>query len=228
MTQYQAHTNLESVRECPFCEEEVLSRGLYVHVYNSDDDAHGPRGEVPDDFSVDDAEITGRREVTVNTPTKYRVDHRRFVCDYCGKTFKGQLGLNVHLGRRSGADDLHPADAEDRDISTFESYPATEDGKLIVTDPSDAEGIHHEEGIIVADQETVDDMERERDGIQHGTMVPLQELERLYLKFIDDAENDRDITPYHAAERVDNIIERYRGQDNSGKAGESESATPSN
>lgn len=204
---YRSHTNLEAVRQCPYCDAKPLSRGLHVHVMNSEDDDHGPRGEVPDGFSVEDAEIVDRKEVTVEKPTKYSVDHHRLVCDYCGQTFKGELGIQVHLDRKAGEDDLHPGEAVDRDLDTFERFPATEDGKIIVTSKEEAEGIDHSEGVIVADEATIAEMESD---VEKQAMVPLGEIEQLYLKFVDDSQNDRDMTAYHAAERVDALIQRYR------------------
>lgn len=199
---YKAHTNLEAVRECPFCGDETLSRGLFVHVFNSSDEEHGPRGEVPDGFSVSEAEVVGHREVEMNNPTKYNVDHHRYVCDYCGSPFKGKLGLQVHLDRKAGKDAVHPREATDREMDTFETFPATEDGKIIVESSAEADALPEDADIVLA--ERVPDEQEETE-----PMVPISELKRLRERFLKDADGDVEVTAYHAAERIESLIEQY-------------------
>ena len=199
--QFKAHKNLEAVRKCPFCGDEVLSRGLFVHVFNSSDEAHGDRGETPDNFSVDDAEIVGHREVTMNNPTKYNVDHHRYVCDYCGDTFKGALGLQVHLERKAGKNTVHPEEAEERDVESFEKFPATEDGKIIVESKEEADILPEDAEIVLAEKLDLD---------KDDPQIPLSEVEALRDRFYKDAEAGAEVTAYHAAERLDEVISKYQ------------------
>lgn len=207
----RAHTNAENVRKCPFCEEEVLSRGLYMHVFNSDNNSHGPRNSVPDDFDPQEAEIVGKRKVNLLNPTEYNIDHRRFICGYCGKVCKGELGLNIHLGRVTG-DENHPEDAKDRDIESFNSFPATEAGEIIVDSEEQAEeleGINADILINESDQPTDELLTEAGDTLEDSNSIPISELKKLRDKFIEDDENNRNVSAYHASERINNLIEDY-------------------
>jgi hypothetical protein len=207
----RAHTNTEDIRQCPHCDKEVVARGLYAHVYNSDDAVHGPRDSVPEGFDVSDAEVVGSREITVRNPTEYSVDHRRVVCDYCDKTYRGAMGMKIHLGRKAGKDDAHPADAADRDPESFDSYPATDDGAIVVDTDAEAEALDAVDAdVLVAEgdgsAEVLLDEAREA---ADAPAVPLSDLKALRDKFLDDDEQGRHMSAYHAAERVEQLIERH-------------------
>lgn len=44
---------------CMFCNETHPGRGMKQHVRWTADDGHGPRGEVPDDYELEDCERVG-------------------------------------------------------------------------------------------------------------------------------------------------------------------------
>lgn len=214
MTQTKSHTNKETVRKCPYCEEEVLSRGLHAHVFNTEGSGHGPRDSTPDNFEVKDAEIVGTRSVTMVNPTEYNVEHRRYVCDYCNNSFRGKLGMKIHLGRKAGKDEVHPEDADERDPESFESYPATESGEILVETEEEAEDLEIDDPILVSpegieepsDVSTIDDFSESPDEFESL----LSDLEQLHERFLQEDEEDRQITPYHAAERIERLLEEYR------------------
>lgn len=108
--QYRTHTNKEKKVKCPYCDSVLTSRGLYQHVWRSDDDAHGGHKEVPDDWEETEPEVVGEGEVSVHVPTSKEYDHERSTCKYCGEKFKGTHGLAVHLSRVD--DSVHPDDAD--------------------------------------------------------------------------------------------------------------------
>lgn len=108
MSQTVPEGRIEPVVSCPYCDEPVLRRSLFGHVSVFDDEAHGERGTVPDDFDSQQPEpadyLTVRaREEPVDTES-------RILCRHCHNTFNGKHGLEVHLGMKRG-DSNHPEDA---------------------------------------------------------------------------------------------------------------------
>jgi hypothetical protein len=94
----------EIVKECPCCGEGHFARSLYNHVAYSDDEEHGARGEVPENFTVAEAKTLGRREITYK---ESKPDTEAVRCKFCGEDFRGQHGLRIHLSQTT-PDPEHP------------------------------------------------------------------------------------------------------------------------
>ncbi len=109
---YRQHTNEENLVKCPYCGDEKRSRGLYLHIFRSSDEAHGGHKDVPDTWERDkeNLEVVGQKELTLNVPTNKEYDHELLLCKYCGEKFKGTHGLSVHLSRVE--DSVHPKDTK--------------------------------------------------------------------------------------------------------------------
>lgn len=128
------YTSNEPVRECMYCDEEHAGRGMFNHVRLSSDAEHGDRGDVPPSFDIEQCNVVGEAPITVNRRSDYQIDHDRYVCNYCGQSFKGKSGLGVHLRRVD--DMLHPEieDSSDIDYTEHFKFPATEDGRILIPD----------------------------------------------------------------------------------------------
>lgn len=109
---YKQHTGEEDLVKCPYCEDEKRSRGLYLHVYRSGDEAHGGHKDLPDTWERDkeNLEVVGQEETTVNYPSSIDFNNELLLCKWCGERFKGTHGLATHLGRID--DDTHPKNAK--------------------------------------------------------------------------------------------------------------------
>jgi hypothetical protein len=109
-----SHENDERTVRCPVegCDSEQLARALHLHVRQSKGDGHGPRGEIPDDVSLDDAETVGTETVEMEYPTERDTEQEARLCPYCGQTFTGSHGVKIHLGQVAGRHN-HPEDAAD-------------------------------------------------------------------------------------------------------------------
>lgn len=101
-------SQIRPVVECPYCDEKIFRNALYGHVSATQDEAHGPRGTVPDDY--EDIEPNIVEYVHVRPREKKAPKEERVLCRYCYKTFNGKHGLEVHIGMRAGDED-HPDDA---------------------------------------------------------------------------------------------------------------------
>lgn len=81
------------------------------------DAAHGERGEVPDDFDAEEAEVVGTVPITTRVHNKVP-ENERVRCKYCDETFKGYHGLKTHLAML-GEDEQHPADSIEQPIESL-------------------------------------------------------------------------------------------------------------
>jgi hypothetical protein len=109
--------HLETVKECPYCGDNLLSRSLHGHVLLTSGKGHGERGEIPEDFDADTAKVVGKVPITTTVPNKVP-DDERIRCKYCDEVFKGYHGLKTHIAM-TGEDADHPTDATDVPIETI-------------------------------------------------------------------------------------------------------------
>ncbi|MDQ2052883.1 hypothetical protein RBH26_20795 [Natronolimnohabitans sp. A-GB9] len=201
---YQQHTHDEDLVKCPYCGEEKRSRGLYLHVYRSSDEAHGGHKDVPETWEQDkqDLEVVGQKELTLNVPTSKEYDHELLLCKYCGEKFKGTHGLSVHLSRVD--DSVHPKDADletagiripvgpDLDEQRIEDVSDKFDLNLDPADFSD-EKVLEREG-----QQTTEEPSEVPDGY-----IPIADLTALAAHY-ERRENEQ------AADDLRSLIEKYR------------------
>jgi hypothetical protein len=122
----EGYDNEEDVRKCMYCGEKHLARGMEGHVRWKDNDKHGPRDDLPDDYSLEKCEHVGKAPVRVDHgPT---TDHSRFVCNHCGQVCRGKSGLGVHIKRSN--DTLH--DVDEINYGQHMEFPAYPDGRILV------------------------------------------------------------------------------------------------
>lgn len=109
------HKNDEKTVRCPVegCEEEILARGLHLHVLRSSGNGHGPHNELPEDIDLDEAEEVGSREVEMNYPEERDSEQVARLCPYCERPFRGKHGVMIHLGQTAGRKN-HPEDAPEQ------------------------------------------------------------------------------------------------------------------
>ncbi|OYR58160.1 hypothetical protein [Halorubrum halodurans] len=133
-------TDERTVR-CPVegCEDEVLARGINLHVMRSSGGGHGPKGDVPDHLSFEDLETIGKQDVEMDYPeTRDNEKHAR-LCPYCSQVFLGIQGLMIHLGQTGGRKN-HPENPKEKhDPSDFPQVKVDGKGNIqetIQTDPN--------------------------------------------------------------------------------------------
>lgn len=117
-------------RECPFCEKVTDSRGLYAHVMNSHDEAHGEPGSVPEGFEPRQAPIVTEESEVIQTDLDEEFPNRLLMCHHCGTMAKGRRGLSIHLSKSAG-DELHPPGAS-IEQGNYTTIPADEDWNPVV------------------------------------------------------------------------------------------------
>lgn len=138
MTKNQ-HVNEERTVVCPGCGDEKLARGVHLHIMRSNDEDHGPQGEIPDEFDLDNLDDAGTAEVSMDYPDRRDTEQVARLCPYCEKPFRGKHGVLIHLGQVRGRKD-HP-----------ETYPDD-------LDPDEFTIVHldeHENIVEVVDEGTV-------------------------------------------------------------------------
>lgn len=130
-------TNRESIKEdeveCPVCGDQVAKRGLFAHIFQSDDapgEDHGPRFEVPDHVDVDDVKVTGERDVQMDYPEVVDVGDQYYLDTYTGKAYQGQRGLMVHLGQMAGQNNIPEDVTERHSASDFPKVEIDDDGNI--------------------------------------------------------------------------------------------------
>ena len=127
-------TDERTVR-CPVegCDDEVLARGINLHVMRSSGDGHGPKGDVPDHLSFEDLETIGKQDVEMDYPeTRDNEKHAR-LCPYCSQVFLGIQGLTIHLGQTAGRKN-HPENPKEKhDPSDFPQVRVDDKGNVLET-----------------------------------------------------------------------------------------------
>jgi hypothetical protein len=104
-------SELRPYKVCPFCGERVFARGLYLHVLNTPDEAHGGEDEVPEGFSASDVESVGKAAKDVADESD---DHAglNVMCKFCGEVYPDKEELGKHLSLMKRVDDpVHPEKA---------------------------------------------------------------------------------------------------------------------
>lgn len=109
------HKNDEKTVRCPVegCEEELLARGLHLHVMRSSGNGHGSQNELPENIDLESAEEVGSREVEMNYPEERDSEQVARLCPYCERPFRGKHGVMIHLGQTAGRKN-HPEDAPEQ------------------------------------------------------------------------------------------------------------------
>lgn len=104
MSDHGPHRNDERTVRCPVdgCEDEVLARGINLHVRQTGDGGHGAKGEVPEDISFEDLETVGSESVEMDYPEERETDETALLCPYCFEVFSGKEGVRIHLGQVAG------------------------------------------------------------------------------------------------------------------------------
>lgn len=132
-------TDERTVR-CPVegCDDEVLARGINLHVMRSSGDGHGPKGDVPDHLSFENLETIGKQDVEMDYPeTRDNEKHAR-LCPYCSQVFLGIQGLMIHLGQTAGRKN-HPENPKEKhEPSDFPQVEVDGEGnvqEIIQTEP---------------------------------------------------------------------------------------------
>lgn len=122
----------ETVVKCPVngCDAEKLSRGIYLHVRQSKGSGHGSQGEIPTGLNLDNLEIAGTQDVTMDYPDTRKTETVGRKCPYCDEIFKGKRGVMVHLGRAAG-DNQHPKNPKQHhDGTEFETIRSYNSGSV--------------------------------------------------------------------------------------------------
>ena len=130
-TDKSSHTNQEKTVKCPACEDEVLARGLHLHVLRSSDDEHGEQGTVPDELDLDNPERVGKESVTMDYPTEREGEEVARLCPYCRQTFTGKHGVMIHLGQMAGRKNHPTAPTEKHDPTDFPVVSVDDDGNVL-------------------------------------------------------------------------------------------------
>jgi hypothetical protein len=127
----------EDMVECPVkgCNETVVQRGLYMHIFQTDDppgEGHYPRFEEPPYLDMEDVKITGEtQEVPYDFPETVDLEEDTYYLDtYTGKAYQGKRGLMIHLGQMAGRENI-PDNVTDRhDAEDFPIVDIDDDGNI--------------------------------------------------------------------------------------------------
>jgi len=128
-------TNSEEMVQCPVkgCDKEVVARGLYMHIFQSDDpegEAHYPRYEEPPYLDMEDLKVTGETTVEMDFPEDVDLEDKMYLDTYTGKAYKGRRGLMIHLGQSAGEHNI-PSDVTDRhEPDDFPIVDVDDDGNI--------------------------------------------------------------------------------------------------
>jgi len=127
--------NREDRVSCPVdgCRQEVLARGLYMHIFQTDDSqgkGHYSRGRLPPEIDEDEIKITGSEKVDIDYPDTVEIEDTMYLDTYTGKAYQGKRGLMVHLGQMGGKNNI-PEDVTDRhDAVDFPIVEVDDDGNI--------------------------------------------------------------------------------------------------
>lgn len=198
-------TRTESRRQCPYCDETPLSRGIYAHVMNSQDNAHGEFRSVPEGFNPREAEIVGQEKLPDNSvevePDEDGPVNQLYLCTLCGNFFKGNMGYKVHLAKVAG-DDVHPQDV-DIDDEHYAKIPADEDYEPTIPEDRVKAIEEREMGVSEAQDSAEGDTENGREAIDESG-VPVEELRELMDRFGGKGEVYEEVE-----EEVEAVIARH-------------------
>lgn len=187
----------ESIRKCPYCGNEHKSRGLFSHVRQTDEKGHGPRKEVPDSFSVEDAEIVGYTETNRKKPVSNSKSGKELIlCKICGNTSKGMHGFHIHAKLMAGKEN-HPEDPADIDESQFRAIPTDEHWK-----PTGQFDEVDEEYRDMVQWEN-DNHDNESEKTMEGMFIPVDELRELQDLLIRSREKQP------VVDEIERIVQRY-------------------
>lgn len=111
-------TNKEEKVVCPVdsCSQEAMKRGLFMHIYQTDDakgQGHYPRGEIPPNINREKIKVTGKSEIELDYPETQELETVHYLDTYTGKAYEGKRGLMIHLGQKAGQDNI-PKDVTKR------------------------------------------------------------------------------------------------------------------
>jgi hypothetical protein len=128
-----ATTNEEPKGECPVCGEEVLKRGMFMHIFQSDDpdgEGHYPRFEVPPDIDVEEIKVSDTEEVDMEYPGRQDLEDAHYLDTYTGKAYEGKRGLMVHLGQMAGRENIPVNVTAKHDADDFPIVEIDDDGNV--------------------------------------------------------------------------------------------------
>lgn len=125
----------EDTVECPIdgCDTETLARGLFMHIFQTDDpegEGHFPRGEVPSHINEEEIKVTGEEDVDVDYPDTQNLEKANYLDTYTGKAYQGKRGLMVHLGQMSGKDNIPEDVTERHEANDFPIVEVDDDGNI--------------------------------------------------------------------------------------------------
>jgi hypothetical protein len=104
-----------------------------MHIFHTDDpegEGHYPRYEVPPDFSRDDVEVVGKKEVEMDYPDDQGLDEGQYLDTYTGKAYEGKRGLMIHLGQMAGQHNIPEDIAERHDPEEYSKVETDEKGNI--------------------------------------------------------------------------------------------------
>ena len=127
-------TDERTVR-CPVegCEDEVLARGINLHVMRSSGEGHGPKGDVPDHLSFEDLETIGKQDVEMDYPESRDNEKHARLCPYCSQVFLGIQGLMIHLGQTAGRKNHPENPKKNHNPSDFPQVRVDDKGNVLET-----------------------------------------------------------------------------------------------
>lgn len=120
---------------CPIegCDEETLARGLFMHIYQTNDsknEGHYPRFEIPPDIDEEEIKVTGEKDVEIDYPDHQELENAYYLDTYTGKAYQGKRGLMVHLGQLAGRDNIPEDVTERHDATDFPVVEVDDDGNI--------------------------------------------------------------------------------------------------
>jgi hypothetical protein len=95
---------VRALKQCPYCGEEVVSRGLYLHVRNTEGGGHGEAGTVPKTFDPDEIEVT---RYAPSGDNEGKFEGKAIRCKHCSQVFSDFTDAVLHLKQAEGSGD-HP------------------------------------------------------------------------------------------------------------------------